>query len=348
MKLRRLSGICFVAGLAMTIFPQNAHAQFTIVPTFDTSITNLANASAVESSINSALSFYDTHITNNATVYIQFNYQDQSQGPALGSSATAQDLVSYSDYANGLSHTVSGNRSFLQYVPIQANDPVIGGSQMYITSAQGRILGLGGLGNTGNNGHQDSVVSLGTDLTYFNNSPVAGEYNLEEVVQHEVNEVLGLSSALDGATNNTDATNLPGSIASLDLYRYSAPGQHSFTTAYLGGPGPGYPSYGPQVYFSLDGGNTVVNYFNQLDQGDFHDWASAFEPFIQPPDLQDAFATPASSSTDYADTPLMAADNILELHSIGYNFATPEPGTYQFAGILLMSGIAIARRRRKQ
>jgi hypothetical protein len=78
-----------------------AHADsITIVPTFDSSITSLADAASVEGAINAAIGAIEGYITspNNITVSIDF----QSMTSGLGESATSIYNVSYYSYYNAL------------------------------------------------------------------------------------------------------------------------------------------------------------------------------------------------------------------------------------------------------
>ena len=248
-----------------------AHAQFMINPNFESSITSLYNASNIENTINSAISFYNTNITNAVTVTINFG----GINTGLGQSTTTRYSVDYSAYATALHATATGNTSFLQSVPIQAANPVNGSTTVRASSAQLRTLGFGPLYPGTQNGTFDSFIELNFGVQYTNRVPVAGQYDLFSTVEHEINEALGLFTTLNHLNNGDPAPT--GDIGSLDPYRYSANGVRSFDTG-----------LNTAAYFSTDGGATPLVYFNQMAGGDFHDFASNGEPYDLAPEVQDA------------------------------------------------------------
>ena len=132
-----------------------------------------------------------------------------------------------------------------------------------------------------------------TNLSPSENDPT--KYSLYAVVCHEIDEVLGTSSTLNGL-KNTDPTPTSGAVEVEDLFRYDNSGNRSFSTNIL-----------TQAYFSLDG-QTLLARFNQKEGGDFGDW---YSPGGQIPQVQDAFATPGA-------TPLPAAE-LRVLDALGYN-----------------------------
>jgi len=126
------------------------------------------------------------------------------------------------------------------------------------------------------------------------------KYDLYDVAAHEIDEVLGLSSVLDGL-NNGDPTPT-GDVDSLDLFRYDQNGNRSFDT-----------SSSTQAYFSLDGTNRLVQY-NQQAPGDFHDWYS-YPYGGTPPRIQDAYATPDATTN--------LSVELIALDVIGYHYLVP-------------------------
>ena len=133
-----------------------------------------------------------------------------------------------------------------------------------LTAPEGRALGFNTPGVvTVTNPHSptgtfDTVIALNTSITSPPNSP-SGNYGLQSVATHELDEALGIGgtgSVLNGSGNTTG----PVPVGVLDLFRYSAPGVRSFLN-----------HSDAQPYFSIDGGNTVVSYFNQVPGADFAD-----------------------------------------------------------------------------
>jgi hypothetical protein len=90
---------------------------------------------------------------------------------------------------------------------------------------------------------------------------------------HEIDEVLGLGSAQPMPFHDDPHPE--------DLFRYSAHGTRSFSTA---------PT--PQPYLSINGGSTSLVQYNTNPKGDYGDYNG-----IGGPHVQDAFATPGAHPT---------------------------------------------------
>ena len=123
-------------------------------------------------------------------------------------------------------------------------------------------------------------------------------FDLFAVAAHEIDEVLGLISALDGLANDDPAPT--GDVKVMDLFRYDENGNRSFNIA-----------SSSQAYFSLDGQTQLVR-FNQDARGDFHDW---YSPGGQTPRIQDAFATPGATPDPTVE--------LVALDVIGYHYLVP-------------------------
>src|SRR5439155_7469603 len=101
----------------------------------------------------------------------------------------------------------------------------------------------------------DGVISVNTALTDVD----GGAFSMLAVVEHEIDEVLGLGSDLPSSTAFfTDP-------APEDLFRYaSAANVRSYSTNTCTAP--------PSAFFSIDG-TAHVNEFNNCDNGaDYGDW----------------------------------------------------------------------------
>lgn len=287
-----------------------ARADFIIVPTFHSSITSDANSAGIISTINTAISWYQSTFSDNVTVRITF----QATTSGLGSTEFPLYLLSYEDYYNALllDGTSADDAAALLRLAVDGggvNNPVTGNTDILIKGPNARALGF----NTP--GGSDATISLNTSATTPGSPSSSGVYYLLPVVYHEINEALGLGSTL--------GLPLPGELANTpspqDLFRFDGAGNRSFTAS------------GTAVsYFSIDGAAMLAQ-FNQASSGDYGDWATTPTKRVQ-----DAFATPGAN-------PLPNVE-IRALDVIGFDVApVPEPGT---VGLLVAGAVTVALRRR--
>jgi len=102
-------------------------------------------------------------------------------------------------------------------------------------------------------------------------------------VEHEIDEVLGLGSALNGTTT-------PAMPWTEDLFRWHIAGTRSYaadasTTNPCG-------ASTPAAFFSIDGGTTDVDDFNNCNNvGDYGDWITH-----TPSQVQDAFTNASGAA----------------------------------------------------
>lgn len=289
---------------------RRAAAGLIITPAFDSTITSDPNAAVIEGVINTAISQYENSFTNNMNVSVYF--KEMISG--LGQSQYNLYNEGYSFFRSGLSanQAVSGladQATALASLPIQTNNPLTGNTNVYINTAD--IKALGGPGLTGvlapDSRNYDGIISLNTHITTPGSPGSTLQYSLAPVVMHEIDEVLGLGSAIP----NFNGLPYNGSFPE-DLYRYSASGVRSFTLA--------------SAYFSIDGGVTnLVNFNNAGSGSDYGDWASSGTARVQ-----DAYATAGASPT--------LGVELTALHVIGYNGTSSVPEPRSLA--LLLTGLA--------
>ncbi len=318
--LRSILTLCCLSG--MILFSDPARAQLTIHPVFDASITNNPDAATIIGTINSALHYYEANYSNNVTITIGF--ADMHTG--LGQSSTLIENVSYRDYYNALaSHATTDydNTALLGIAPDpMGRNPVNGNLQIRATLANLRTLGFDAAPDAGAN---DSNIGLNlSEMNFTRTSIDANKFDLTTTVWHEVDEVLGFGSALDGLENGAPAPT--GPIETMDLFRYDPSGSRSLTT-----------NVNAQAYFAIDGVHYLQR-FNQTGGADFHDWYST-EPHV--PSVQDAFGTPGR----YAN---FTPPELIGLDVIGYTPVVPAPSALFVILLGGVPGIGVFLRRRKK
>jgi hypothetical protein len=312
--------VATVVGAGTTAFA----SSLTINPTFSSSLT-----SGQQSAIDAAITMIESDITspNNINVSIYFG----SMNSGLGQTNSATFDIPYYDYYlafSALATSPAQQTALASLGPaptgLGSGNPV-NGNAIEITSAEARNLGLSGdagyMSAPGGSGSYDGVVLLNTSMAVTPNSLSDNNYSLEAVANHEIDEVLGI-----GGSGSTLANGNTGPVGDLDLYRYSAPGVRS------------YSATSPLAYFSINGGNTVLSYFNQTAGADYGDWLSNPIPTGYEPQLQDAFGTPGAN-------PTLGPNELAAFSAIGYQIEiAPEPSTFALVGLGLL-GFGILRRR---
>jgi hypothetical protein len=317
----QLPGLSAALALAGAALVSPAQSQLNIIPTFDASITGHANAATIMATINSAIAVYESTFNDPITVNIKFS----DMGSGLGASNTWIQQHSYTQYRTSLAAdaTSADDATALATLPVQATSPVDGNTNMWVTFANLKAIGINpGASPDGFDG------SIGLNLSIINFDRVSinpANYDLFAVAGHEIDEVLGLGSGL----------NLPLGFPRLsrpqDLFRYSANGVRSYTT-----------SSTATSYLSIDGGATNLVGFNQNGGGDYGDW---FSLGPHTPRVQDAFGTPGA-------TPNFGVE-LTNLDVIGYTRVTanqvPEPSSVAFLGTsaLGLGGMLLRRRARR-
>ena len=250
-------------------------AGLTINAQFDATITSATNALAIETTINEALRTYETLFSDPFTITIVFS----STNTGLGESSTSYQSDTYTDFLSKLTAdaTTASDTTALAHLPAGPNNPVNGNVNIQTTLADAKALGIFVSGTS-----PVATVYLNMGLMNVSRSGVQNpsDYDLTSVVEHEVDEVLGISSSLVNGSNGQAAPT--GPINPIDLFRYDASGNRSYTT-----------SSNAQAFLSIDG-TTDLAQFNQISgtssAGDFGDYNSYTPPAH--PQVQDAYGTP--------------------------------------------------------
>jgi hypothetical protein len=273
----------------------------TINPIFDTTITSDPQAQTIEAEIISAISVYESTFSDPVTVTITF----QEVNTGLGASSKYFQSFRYVDYVAALqSHgTTADDATALANLPNGGLNPVNNNQNVNLNLALARALGFSADTPAG---QSDGVISLKTSIMNLTRSNIdPNKYSLFAVACHEIDEVLGFGSALNGLNNGDPAPT--GAVSPQDLFRFDQNGGRSFTTA-----------INATSYFSLDHTTQLARY-NQTQGGDFADWYSAGG---QTPQVQDAFQTAGS-------TPVLGVE-LRALDVIGFHRGT-DPVWVDFA-----------------
>ncbi len=326
-----------LAAVAVAL-PAASVRAMTITPTFETSITGSADASVIESDINSALSFYDQSFINPINVQIAFTITlTNSSASYLGHSEETLYSPTYAAYkafmqANAAAYANSTEQ--LAYNNLQYGNDNNGAASLEVASADMRAISgssgyVGGLNSSGvisASGTYDGVITLNAKkLSGFGGG---GSYSPGRAIQHEVDEVLGIG----GAGSTLGSSYQSSAFGTMDLFRYSADKTPSYTT-----------SSTATSYFSIDGGKTNLVNFNQnpgnggQTGGDFGDWSSEGNTGNY---VQLAFTSVADGS---ANVSLTSPEGVA-LQAVGYDTATPEPSAALISAGLF-GGVLLLRRR---
>jgi hypothetical protein len=320
----------FIALILAAAFHPSAKADLVIDGTFGTSITDLPDASTVEAGIDQAISRLEAAIATPITVGIDF---EDDTSVSLGESDTYYNDLPYSQYLSDLENNQvlsADDKIALASLPVQTDNPVDGNPDVKLTLPLLRAIGETTLGDNSFNNGIDATIDL--NLPDMNVSRTGtqnpDDFDLQAVVAHEMDEVLGIGGEGSVLGSGTSAAILPtGAVGPLDLFRYSAPGVRSFSQ-----------SANVSAYFSINGGHTNLVYFNQVYGADFGDWGNGTVPAEEdgntPPQVQDAFGAPGVDVN-------LGFNELTALDVVGYNLTeqVPEPRDICFlaAGLLVIT-----------
>lgn len=315
MRFQQLNHLIGLAALAAALAGTSAAHALTFDLTYDPSLSAFgANEAALEAATQDVANEYSKLYTNNVTVNIKVTV-DPSNG--LGASQFENDdtgTISYAQLKAALESHASTPASESAVASLPAADPT-DGAGFYLTNAEAKALGFTG----GDNAALDGTFLIGAGNTYTfdpNDRAVAGAFDYLGTAEHEFSEIMGRVTQLNNDSFGTTA---------FDLFRYSAPGVTTLNPNATG------------LYFSDDGGKTVVNTFNPPGNGgDIQDWAGS-----TPPDSFDAFGDTGEAE------PMHAYDQIV-MNTLGWtSAAVPEPGTWALM-LIGFGGLGAAMRSRRK
>jgi sugar lactone lactonase YvrE len=297
---------------APAITPLRSHATaggFQINVTYDTSVP-----AAAQAAFNSLVSIYESVFTTNITVNIDVTFGNTG----LGESETEQIGVSYSAWRAAITANATANPGNTYAAGAAASLPEsdpIGNGTVFLNTANARALGF-----TANTAVDSTLTFSESAVFEYNGVAASDAADFLDVAAHELDEGLGIGSALTGLANNAPIPS--GDYVAEDYFRYSAAGTRAITTN---------PS--AFVYFSYDGGNTNVAQFNQAYSAlgdsdlDRNDWiygnagCPAANPHIQDAIICDDQAVAVGSGPE-----------ITVLSALGYDSSTPQTITFGSLG----------------
>ena len=189
---------------------------FTIIPTFDSSVTGSAVAAQFESAVNTAIQYFEGLITTSITVTMAFGYGENggvAMSPASGaSSSVGESSVSWTSLYNAVQAT--DTTSAVQRAAaslLTAADPTNGAGTFYMAPAEQMALGLAPASSA-------TVGTIGLSVDTYNWSQTGTQNpNGSDAVsefEHEISEVLGRTD-FGGANNDYNL---------MDMFRYTAAG----------------------------------------------------------------------------------------------------------------------------
>ncbi len=310
----------------------------TIVPIYDASITSLPNAAVIEAAFQTVSNRFDSAYAANVTLKIPVGW-GEVDGQPIKSGEVASSLsflragytyASATSYLRAAAASNPNDRNLASVVAnLPAKDPT-GKNSFSFSYAEAQVLGLLPATLYLNSGYVG--FSSTVNWNFSGGAIPSGQYDFQGLAAHEIGEVLGRVSALQGSS--------PKFATILDLLRYSAPGVSSF-------------SWSAPAYFSIDGGKTNLGAFNNIGGGDRGDWLGYNG------DAQDAYLNPgvsyAFSANDYTELDVLGwgayiGGSIKSLDDSGDSFlisaaAVPEPAIW--ATMLLGLGLIGAATRRR-
>jgi hypothetical protein len=354
-----------IGGFGFILLLVGSQASGSLVYTCDNTVD--ATAAGTCAYLNGTIAgLYNNTFSNvTANIYVEQGITN------LGESDTAVDFLPFSQYLSVLTNSSSGNAVDSGAIAaLNSLDKLVyGNDSVVITSALAGALGFSGasgltasdeLCTIGDSGCYAGIITVTTPANlppgqslYYRQigGSQANAYDYYSIVEHETDEVLGTISCMETSTTLSDACDGivganpgTGTPSAIDLFRYNSVGNLALNNAYLGlGQSPGPPGAPAGAYFSWNGGatngaNGAV--FNTLANGDdYADFATPACSHVQ--DARGCFGHSFDITTD-------GNAEINMLDAVGYNLATPEPGTIILLGVGLLCIGAINRRAGKK
>ena len=190
-RIRRVPANSSDVGATLPLQSHASGSGFTINVTYDNTVP-----SAAQTAFNSVISTYESIFTTNITVNISVMFGNTG----LGQSDTQQQFFSYSTWRSAMIANATANPgntyAAAAAASLPSGDP-IGSGTVVLNTANARALGL--TANTAN----DSMLTFSHSVTFeYNGVAVSGEADFLDVAAHELDEALGIGSALTGVADN--------------------------------------------------------------------------------------------------------------------------------------------------
>src|SRR6266481_646920 len=193
-------------------------AGLTMIPTFNSTGATSIDA-ATQTVINNAIAFYQNTFTNNITVNIEFHNMSSGLGQSLAFIFT----VPYSTYCTALAPNATSpdDITAVANTPCGSTNPINSNANIGVKSPDGRALGINTpeqpFGGACPTASFTGSGCIGLNVALANMHPGL----LLATVEHEIDEVLGLGSALNG-------TATPAMPWTEDLFRWHSAGTRSY------------------------------------------------------------------------------------------------------------------------
>ncbi|ACK70189.1 conserved hypothetical protein [Gloeothece citriformis PCC 7424] len=206
-----------------------------------------------------AAGIWSSYLKDDITVNFHFEITNQQLGTNIlgGATPALSHNINYLDFkTNALAEAVAsgqnlflpGNSSNTFSQLLQDGSITHNNSQVMLTNANAKALGLNFNSNTTLDGYIQLSSSVNWDYNYNSQTLGNTQFDFVSAVLHEIGHSLGFISSLDTANISDNSQNQP---TALDLLRYSSESAAVGAIDF---------SVGNNPYFSIDGGQTPFGY----------------------------------------------------------------------------------------